>query len=110
VRIEHRPNNKPLRNFLTCHTKHSIEYALQLSGLSPSDRRRSLTSDCICATGSHELRLASSRPIAAVAVAEEPPRLSHKFAQGEVADAWLAECTVQKTLSYVITKRLMVHN
>jgi hypothetical protein len=38
----------------------------------------------------HELRLVSSRPLAAVAVAEEPPRLSHKFAQGEVADAWLA--------------------
>lgn len=38
----------------------------------------------------HELRLVSSRPLAAVAVAEEPPRLSRKFAQGEVADAWLA--------------------
>jgi len=38
----------------------------------------------------HELRLVSSRPLAAVAIAEEPPRLSHKFAQGEVADAWLA--------------------
>jgi hypothetical protein len=38
----------------------------------------------------HELRLVSSRPLAAVAVAEEPQRLSHKFAQGEVADAWLA--------------------
>jgi len=38
----------------------------------------------------HELRHASSRPLAAVAVAEEPPRLSRKFAQGEVADAWLA--------------------
>ena len=38
----------------------------------------------------HELRLVSSRPLAAVAIAEEPPRLSGKFAQGEVADAWLA--------------------
>jgi hypothetical protein len=38
----------------------------------------------------HELRLVSSRPLAAAAVAEEPPRLSRKFAQGEVADAWLA--------------------
>jgi hypothetical protein len=38
----------------------------------------------------HELRLVSSRPLAAVAIAEEPPRLSHKFEQGEVADAWLA--------------------
>ncbi len=38
----------------------------------------------------HELRLVSSRPLAAVAVAEEPPRLSRKFSQGEVADAWLA--------------------
>ncbi|MFT3782310.1 MAG: hypothetical protein QM790_09865 [Nibricoccus sp.] len=38
----------------------------------------------------HELRLVSSRPLAAVAVAEEPPRLSRKFAQGKVADAWLA--------------------
>jgi hypothetical protein len=38
----------------------------------------------------HELRLISSRPLAASAVAEEPPRLSRKFAQGEIADAWLA--------------------
>ena len=38
----------------------------------------------------HELRLVSSRPHATVAVAEEPPRLRRKFAQGEVADAWLA--------------------
>jgi hypothetical protein len=38
----------------------------------------------------HQLRFVSSRPLAAGAVAEEPPRLSHKFAQGEVADAWLA--------------------
>jgi len=38
----------------------------------------------------HELRLVSSRPLAAVAIAEEPPRLCRKFAQGEVADAWLA--------------------
>jgi hypothetical protein len=38
----------------------------------------------------HELRHASSRPLAAAAVAEEPPRLCRKFAQGKVADAWLA--------------------
>lgn len=38
----------------------------------------------------HELRLVSSRPLAAAAVAEEPPRLSRKFSQGKVADAWLA--------------------
>ena len=38
----------------------------------------------------HELRLVSSRPLAAVAVAEEPPRLRGKFIQGEIADAWLA--------------------
>lgn len=38
----------------------------------------------------HELRLASSRRLAAAAVAEEPPQLRRKFAQGEVADAWLA--------------------
>lgn len=38
----------------------------------------------------HELRLVSSRPRAALAVAEEPPRLHRKFAQGEIADAWLA--------------------
>ena len=38
----------------------------------------------------HELRLVSSRPLAAAAVAEEPPRLSRKFAQGKIADAWLA--------------------
>ncbi|MFT3867189.1 MAG: hypothetical protein QM715_01710 [Nibricoccus sp.] len=37
----------------------------------------------------HELRLVSSRRGAAIAVAEEPPRLSRKFAQGKVADAWL---------------------
>src|ERR1035437_4450720 len=38
----------------------------------------------------HELRLVSSRPLAAVAIAEEPPRLCRKFEQGEIADAWLA--------------------
>jgi len=38
----------------------------------------------------HELRLASSRPLATAAIAEEPPPLRRKFAQGEVADAWLA--------------------
>jgi len=38
----------------------------------------------------HELRLVSSRPLAAAAVADEPLRLSRKFAQGEIADAGLA--------------------
>jgi len=38
----------------------------------------------------HELRYVSSRPLAAAAVAEEPPRLCRKFEQGEIADAWLA--------------------
>ncbi len=38
----------------------------------------------------HELRRASSRPQAAAAVADEPPRLRGKFPRGEVADAWLA--------------------
>lgn len=38
----------------------------------------------------HELRLVSSRPRVAIAVAEEPPRLRRKFSQGEIADAWLA--------------------
>jgi hypothetical protein len=38
----------------------------------------------------HELRRASSRPQAALAIAEEPPRLRDKFLQGQVADAWLA--------------------
>lgn len=38
----------------------------------------------------HELRQVSSRPHAAVAIAGEPPRLSRKFDQGEIADAWLA--------------------
>ena len=38
----------------------------------------------------HELRLVSSRPLASVAIAEEPPRLNRKFTQGEIADAWLA--------------------
>lgn len=37
----------------------------------------------------HELRRASSRPQAAAAIAEEPPRLARKFPQGQVADAWL---------------------
>jgi hypothetical protein len=37
----------------------------------------------------HELRRASSRPQAAAAIAEEPPRLAGKFPKGEVADAWL---------------------
>lgn len=38
----------------------------------------------------HQLRLVSSRPLAAAAIADEPPCLSHKFAQGDIADAWLA--------------------
>jgi hypothetical protein len=38
----------------------------------------------------HELRLVSSRPAAAAAIAENPPRLRCKFERGEVADAWLA--------------------
>lgn len=38
----------------------------------------------------HQLRLVSSRPLAAAAVADEPPRLRRKFARGDVADAWLA--------------------
>lgn len=37
----------------------------------------------------HELRRASSRPQAAHAITEEPPRLRDKFPQGQVADAWL---------------------
>lgn len=38
----------------------------------------------------HELRRVSSRPQAALTIADEPPRLHDKFAQGHVADAWLA--------------------
>jgi hypothetical protein len=38
----------------------------------------------------HELRRVSSRPQAALAITEEPPRLRDKFPQGDVADAWLA--------------------
>jgi hypothetical protein len=38
----------------------------------------------------HELRRVSSRPQAIAAIADEPPRLASKFAQGQVADAWLA--------------------
>jgi len=38
----------------------------------------------------HELRRASSRTQAAAAIADEPPSLRDKFAQGNVADAWLA--------------------
>lgn len=37
----------------------------------------------------HELRNASSRRQAALAIADEPPRLREKFPQGAVADAWL---------------------
>jgi hypothetical protein len=37
----------------------------------------------------HGLRRASSRPQAAAAIADEPPRLAGKFPQGHVADAWL---------------------
>lgn len=38
----------------------------------------------------HELRLWSSRTKVVAALADEPPRLGRKFAQGGVADAWLA--------------------
>jgi hypothetical protein len=38
----------------------------------------------------HELRRWSSRSEVAAALAEEPDRLVRKFAQGAVADAWLA--------------------
>ncbi len=38
----------------------------------------------------HELRRVSSRGQVAKVIAEEPPRLRGKFAQGHVADAWLA--------------------
>ena len=38
----------------------------------------------------HEIRRHSSRPQLAAAVQEEPPRLVARFAQGGVADAWLA--------------------
>jgi hypothetical protein len=38
----------------------------------------------------HELRRVSSRTQAASAIADESPRLSGKFPQGNVADAWLA--------------------
>ena len=37
----------------------------------------------------HELRRVSSRPQLAAKIADEPPRLREKFAQGHVADAWL---------------------
>lgn len=37
----------------------------------------------------HELRRASSRNQAAVAIAAEPPLLRDRFAEGAVADAWL---------------------
>ena len=38
----------------------------------------------------HELRRVSSRLQAAAMIADEPPRLSERFPQGRVADAWLA--------------------
>ena len=38
----------------------------------------------------HELRRASSRNQAVAAIAEEPPLLRERFAEGAVADAWLA--------------------
>jgi hypothetical protein len=38
----------------------------------------------------HELRRASSRLQAAAAIVDAPARLSEKFADGKVADAWLA--------------------
>lgn len=40
----------------------------------------------------HALRRTSSLPQAAAMIADEPPRLREKFAQGSVADAWLAAC------------------
>ncbi|OIQ98780.1 hypothetical protein GALL_191460 [mine drainage metagenome] len=38
----------------------------------------------------HQLRRASSRAQVLAAVADEPPRLRARFAQGRAADAWLA--------------------
>lgn len=38
----------------------------------------------------HELRRHSSRPKLESAICEEPPMLAENFAQGAVADAWLA--------------------
>jgi len=38
----------------------------------------------------HEIRRHSSRPQLDAAVQVEPPRLAGRFAQGDVADAWLA--------------------
>lgn len=38
----------------------------------------------------HEIRRHSSRPQLEAAVQAEPPRLAGRFAQGKVADAWLA--------------------
>ena len=38
----------------------------------------------------HEIRKHSSRPQLAAVIQTEPPRLAARFAQGEVADAWLA--------------------
>ena len=38
----------------------------------------------------HEIRRHSSRPQLAAVVEAEPPRLAARFAQGAVADAWLA--------------------
>lgn len=38
----------------------------------------------------HVVRTFSSRPQAEAAIADEPPRLARRFAQGRVADAWLA--------------------
>lgn len=38
----------------------------------------------------HAVRRASSRAQAAVAIADEPPRLRGKFPEGRIADAWLA--------------------
>lgn len=40
----------------------------------------------------HELARLSSRPQVQAAIGEEPGRLARKFAQGAVADAWLAAC------------------
>ena len=38
----------------------------------------------------HEVRKHSSRPLLTAVVEAEPPRLAARFAQGAVADAWLA--------------------
>lgn len=44
----------------------------------------------LCRDWTHALRRVTSRPAAAAAIRDEPPFLRGRFAQGEVADAWLA--------------------